>query len=73
MEKRITEKKNMTERTTVKRRKRKAEMLAVVAISLCNRGDEWQERLSDKPAHIKAVKRNKSSVAANPSVAESLP
>lgn len=63
----------MAERARVKRGKWKNEMWAMVTISPCNRGDKQQERLSDKTAHIKAVKRNKSRVAANPSVAESLP
>lgn len=46
---------------------------ATVTISPRDRGDERQERLSDKTAHIKAVRRNKSRVAASPSVAESHP
>ncbi len=68
--------KSIAERARVKRGKKgkwKNKTWAVVTISLCNRRDEQQELLSDKTAHIKAVKRNKSSVAANPSVAESLP
>lgn len=71
MAKRITEKKKA--RARVKRGKWKDQTWAMVTVSLCNRGDERQGRLSDKTAHIKAVKRNKSRVAANPSVAESLP
>lgn len=40
----------------------------------CHAGDKWQRRLSDKKqAHIRTVGRNKSGVAANPGVAESLP
>lgn len=61
----------MAERAWVKRGKRKT--WAMVTISLRNRRDVRQERVSDKMAHIKTVKRNKSRVAANPSVPESLP
>lgn len=50
----------------------KHEMWAMVTISLCNRRDKQQKRWSDETAHIEAVKGNKSRVAANPSVAESL-
>lgn len=39
----------------------------------CHAEDKWQWRLSDKTAHIKAVRRNKSGVTAYPGVAESLP
>lgn len=56
-----------------KKENEKMKTWAMVTISLCNRRDERQERLSDKTAHIKAVKRNKSRVAANPSVGETLP
>lgn len=51
----------------------KHEMWAMVTVSLCNRRDKQHERWSDETAHIEAVKGNKSRVAANPSVAESLP
>lgn len=76
MAKRITEKKKHSRESQGEKGKKgkwKNKTWAVVTISLCNRRDEQQELLSDKTAHIKAVKRNKSSVAANPSVAESLP
>lgn len=41
-----------------------------VATSLWNVGDSQRERLSDNAARMKAVKGNKSRVAANPGVAE---
>ena len=48
--------------------KRRNKMWAMVRISPCSRGEEQQERSSDETAHLEAVKRSKSRVAANPSV-----
>lgn len=75
MAKRIMEKKKNSSESQGekgKKEKWKNEMSAVVTVSLSSREYEQQERLSDKTAHLEAVKRNKSRVAANPSVARRL-